>query len=133
MEIVKQSQLTKGNMEQKTKLLNIAIISGVLIGGVYYEKEKLEADKRVIMKMLDKTDYTGWDFSHFFLHFNIGLNAPKYWWVSILWSVSWEQLESYYGDNYDSYWKDSDSQDYKLNTSGLIVGLLTNYLMKKSS
>lgn len=84
----------------------------------------------------------GWPFSHFFLHFVLGMIAPQYWhiWTSI--GIGWEICEFYVGYNTHKF-NDTDNEliyktefygnnyDPATNVIGLLCGMTVNRIINK--
>jgi hypothetical protein len=120
------------NKKQYEKLKKILLLSGIGIGAITMIRKTSKEDmnnenENYIVKLLDNNTYDGWLLTHFMLHFSIGAKSPEYWYSSIALSLSWEYVEKLVSE-IDEYWLDNANHDIKVNTLGLVCGMLFNKL-----
>ena len=79
-------------------------------------------------------DCNYWCLSHYILYILLGFYAPKYWYISVTISFLWEYIEYLINKNdfigIGKYIAYSGSKDIKINTEGLLLGMLFHYVYK---
>ena len=109
------------NIEKKLYKLLLSALAGV---GIIFITRKGDTGN-IIVDLLERKNYEGWDFAHILLHFMITAIDYNNWKYSLILGIGWEQIESMIG----GYWKDNSNHDYKVNSLGMILGMLFNYFI----
>lgn len=107
------------------KVRNLLTIAGLGVGFVYATRTGDPATENIIVRTLDRTDFEGWDFAHLGLHFTITAMDYKNFSYSLFLSLVWELIEKLLAED-DPYWDDDKDHDYKVNTIGMLAGMLYN-------
>ena len=119
------------SLKPNEKVLKLLAIAGLSVGFVYVTRKEDPAEDNIIVKTLNRTDFEGWDFAHMGLHFSITAMNYENYVYSLFLSLVWEFIEKLLAED-DEYWKDDREHDYKVNTLGMLLGMLYNvYFVRK--
>jgi hypothetical protein len=109
-----------------------------------YGEDKYRIHDPMNLKLFEIGEYKmgGWPFSHFYLHFILGMIAPQYWHIWITMGITWEVCEFYGGYNTKQiddkndelvYTKEfyGNNYDPATNTIGMICGMTVHRLLNQ--
>ena len=113
------------------KILQLLTIAGGVVGLVYVTKKDDPLEDNLLVRTLNRDDFEGWDFAHMGLHFCMTAMDYENYVYSLFLSLVWELIEKILAED-DDYWADDREHDYKVNTIGMLAGMLYNvYFIKK--
>lgn len=103
----------------------------IFVGGVvvFHSIYRFLIEKRVIDTPLERRVISwmnGWQLSHVVLYFVLGFIFPQLWFMFFLMGIVWEAIEELLGHiTRDREWWKASAVDIPLNTSGLLLGVLS--------
>ena len=99
----------------------IPVIILVILRKIYkIEFKKLQENHAFIKKLF-------WKFTNLVMYFILGYFAPKYWYISTIIGISWENLESYLHNFHNIPIYADLNDDFVANSLGLLCGIVTRF------
>ena len=106
-------------------LINLGILATGVIAFVAITRKDDPLEDNIVVLTLNRTDFEGWDFAHFGIHFAITAMDYNNYPYSGLLSVGWEEVEKILAKD-NPYWLDDSEHDYKVNALGMLSGMAYN-------